>query len=156
MFIFRKHLSRRTLLRGAGSMVALPFLDAMAPAQTPTRRTAAMPRTLLACLYVPHGATMDKWTPSTTGTGFTFTQVNWDERESGDVFSNPNPSFVNDKATGLFHFRGRLGILTGSTVALSAAGEPTRFFRRCYGHFCIYLARRQDGCPSGYRPQGAH
>jgi hypothetical protein len=75
MFIFRKHLSRRTLLRGAGSMVALPFLDAMAPAQTPTRQTAAAPRTRLACFYVPHGATMDKWTPSTTGTGFAFTEI---------------------------------------------------------------------------------
>ena len=75
MFIFRKHLSRRTFLRGTGSMVALPFLDAMAPAQTPTRRTAAVPKTRFAGFYVPHGATMDKWTPSTTGTGFAFTEI---------------------------------------------------------------------------------
>ena len=67
MFIFKKHLSRRTFLRGTGTMVALPFLEAMAPAQTPTRRTAAVPRTRFASFYVPHGATMDKWTPSTTG-----------------------------------------------------------------------------------------
>jgi hypothetical protein len=75
MFIFKKHLSRRTLLRGAGSLVALPFLDAMAPAQTPARRTAAAPKTRFACFYVPHGATMDKWTPATTGTGFAFTEI---------------------------------------------------------------------------------
>ena len=75
MFIFRKHLSRRTFLRGTGAAVALPFLDAMAPAQTPVRRTAATPKPRFACFYVPHGATMDKWTPATTGTGFEFTEI---------------------------------------------------------------------------------
>ena len=75
MFIFKKHLSRRTFLRGTGAVVALPFLDAMAPAQTPVRRTAAAPKTRFACFYVPHGATMDKWTPAATGTGFEFTDI---------------------------------------------------------------------------------
>jgi hypothetical protein len=75
MFIFKKHLSRRTFLRGTGAMVALPFLDAMAPAQTPVRRTAAAPKTRFASFYVPHGATMDKWTPATAGTGFEFTEI---------------------------------------------------------------------------------
>jgi hypothetical protein len=74
MFIFKKHLSRRTFLRGSGAIVALPFLEAMAPAQTPIRQTAAA-KTRLACFYVPHGATMDKWTPATTGTGFDFTEI---------------------------------------------------------------------------------
>ena len=64
MFMFKKHLSRRTFLQGTGAMVALPFLDAMAPAQTPVRQTAAAPKTRFACFYVPHGATMDKWTPA--------------------------------------------------------------------------------------------
>src|SRR5687768_11341040 len=75
MFIFKKHLSRRTFLRGSGAIVALPFLDAMAPAQTPIRQTAASPKTRLGCFYVPHGATMDKWTPATAGTGFEFTEI---------------------------------------------------------------------------------
>ena len=75
MFIFKKHLSRRTFLRGTGAMVALPFLDAMAPAQTPVRRTAAAPKTRFAAFYVPHGATMDKWTPAGVGTGFEFTEI---------------------------------------------------------------------------------
>jgi hypothetical protein len=75
MFIFRKHLSRRTFLRGTGAAIALPFLDAMAPAQTPVRQTAAAPKTRFACFYVPHGATMDKWTPATEGTGFEFTEI---------------------------------------------------------------------------------
>jgi hypothetical protein len=75
MFLSKKHLSRRTFLRGTGAMVALPFLDAMAPAQTPVRATAASPKTRFACIYVPHGATMDKWTPATEGTGFAFTEI---------------------------------------------------------------------------------
>jgi hypothetical protein len=75
MFISKKHISRRTFLRGSGAVVALPFLDAMVPAQTPLRTTAAAPKTRLACFYVPHGATMDKWTPATEGAGFAFTEI---------------------------------------------------------------------------------
>jgi hypothetical protein len=75
MFITKKHVSRRTFLRGSGAMVALPFLDAMVPAQTAVRNTAAAPKTRFACFYVPHGATMDKWTPAAEGSGFTFTEI---------------------------------------------------------------------------------
>ncbi len=59
-FLTRKHLSRRTLLRGLGVSVALPLLDSMVPAQTPLSKTAAASRSRLSCIYVPHGATMDK------------------------------------------------------------------------------------------------
>jgi len=75
VFISKKHLSRRTFLRSTGAIVALPFLESMAPAQTPLRDTAASPKTRFACFYVPHGATMDKWTPATEGAGFTFTDI---------------------------------------------------------------------------------
>jgi len=68
MFITRKRLSRRTVLRGAGSIVALPFLDAMVPAFSAT--TARSPR--LGFVYVPHGAIMSEWTPDSTGAGFEF------------------------------------------------------------------------------------
>jgi hypothetical protein len=44
MFISKKHLSRRTFLRGAGAAMALPFLESMVPAQTPLRQTAASPK----------------------------------------------------------------------------------------------------------------
>ncbi len=43
MFISKKHLSRRTVLQGAGVAVALPFLESMVPAQTPLAKTAAKP-----------------------------------------------------------------------------------------------------------------
>jgi len=75
MFITKKHLSRRAFLQGSGTILALPLLESMVPAQTPLRQTAAQPRSRLACMYVPHGATMDKWTPASEGTGFTFTEI---------------------------------------------------------------------------------
>jgi len=74
-FITRKHLSRRTLLRGAGVSVALPLLDSMVPAQTPLAKTAANSKSRLSCIYVPHGATMYKWTPEAEGRGFDFTEI---------------------------------------------------------------------------------
>ena len=75
MFITRKHLDRRLFLRGAGVAVALPLLDSMVPAQTPVTRTAAASKSRLSCIYVPHGATMDKWTPAAEGKGFAFTET---------------------------------------------------------------------------------
>ena len=74
-FITKKHLPRRTFLRGAGVTIALPLLDSMVAAQTPLARTAANPRSRLGCIYVPHGATMDKWTPAQEGKGFEFTET---------------------------------------------------------------------------------
>jgi hypothetical protein len=74
-FITRKHLSRRTLLRGVGVSLGLPLLDSMIPAQTPLARTAATSKSRLSCIYVPHGATMDKWTPAADGKAFEFTEI---------------------------------------------------------------------------------
>ena len=74
-FISKKHLSRRTMLRGLGVSVALPLLDSMVPAQTPLARTAATSKSRLSCIYVPHGATMYKWTPEKEGSGFEFTET---------------------------------------------------------------------------------
>ena len=74
-FITKKHLSRRTLLRGMGVTVALPLLDSMVPAQTPLARTAANSKSRLSCIYVPHGATMDRWTPAAQGKSFNFTET---------------------------------------------------------------------------------
>ena len=69
MFITKRHLSRRTFLQGVGATVALPLLDSMVAAQTPLSRTAAAGRSRFVAMYVPHGATMDKWTPAGEGSG---------------------------------------------------------------------------------------
>jgi hypothetical protein len=75
MFITKKHLSRRTFLRGAGVTVGLPLLDAMIPAWTALAQTAASPKPHLGFLYLPHGAIMDQWTPAAEGTGFELTPI---------------------------------------------------------------------------------
>ncbi len=74
-FISKKHLARRTFLRGAGATLALPLLDSMVSAQTPLNRTPASPQSRFACIYFPHGVTMDKWTPATEGKDFEFTEI---------------------------------------------------------------------------------
>ena len=75
MFITKKHLSRRTLLRGAGAALALPLLDAMIPAGTALAQTAAAPKPKLGFFYFPHGAIMDKWVPAATGADFAMTPI---------------------------------------------------------------------------------
>ena len=70
MFLTKKHLSRRTLLRGMGVAVSLPLLDAMIPAATALANTAAAPKPRLGFFYFPHGAVMEKWTPKQEGTDF--------------------------------------------------------------------------------------
>jgi len=76
MFISKKHLSRRTLLRGAGTAVALPLLESMIPASTALAQTAAVPKMpRLGCIYIPHGATMAYWTPTKTGKDFEYTPI---------------------------------------------------------------------------------
>ena len=74
-FLTKKHLSRRTFLNGMGVTMALPFLESMVPAGTPLAQTAAKARTRLGCIYVPHGATMDKWTPAKEGSGFDLSEI---------------------------------------------------------------------------------
>jgi hypothetical protein len=75
MFVTKKHLPRRTFLRGVGVTLALPLLDSMLPAQTPLVKTAANPAPRLGFVYVPHGAIMDQWTPAKEGTDFEFTRI---------------------------------------------------------------------------------
>ncbi len=66
-FITKKHLSRRTFVRGMGVAMALPFLESMVPAQTPLARTAANPQIRLGLCFMPHGAVMNNWTPAQEG-----------------------------------------------------------------------------------------
>lgn len=79
MFLTKKHLSRRTLLKGAGVSLALPLLDAMIPAATALSQTAAARKLRMGFFYLPHGAimgntsqgaAMDKWNPSGAGADF--------------------------------------------------------------------------------------
>jgi Protein of unknown function (DUF1552) len=67
MFIFKKHISRRTLLRGAGATLALPLLDAMVPAATALAQTAAVRTPRFFAGFVPHGMAPGYWIPKAEG-----------------------------------------------------------------------------------------
>jgi hypothetical protein len=75
MFISKKHLSRRTFLHGAGVTIALPFLEAMLPAQTPLRNTAANVKSRFTAIFFPHGMAPGYWVPKKEGTDFEFTPI---------------------------------------------------------------------------------
>jgi len=78
MYITKKHISRRTVLRGMGVTMALPFLDAMVPANTLLAKTAAAGKVRLACIEQVHGAAgstkigLEKnlWSPAAVGRTF--------------------------------------------------------------------------------------
>jgi hypothetical protein len=72
MFITKMSLPRRTFLRGLGSAVALPLLDAMVPAATALAQTAAKAPKRAGFVYVPNGVILESWIPATTGSGFEF------------------------------------------------------------------------------------
>jgi len=84
MFITKKHLSRRTVLKAAGVSLSLPLLDAMIPAATALAQTAAKPKLRAGFFYIPHGAIMwntpygkdmDHWTPSGAGADFKLSPI---------------------------------------------------------------------------------
>src|SRR5215469_12470032 len=76
MNITKKHLSRRTFQPGAfGATIALPMLDAMAPALTARGRTAATMPFRYGTVYLPCGIYPDTWHPDAAGSGFTFKPV---------------------------------------------------------------------------------
>ena len=69
MFITKKHISRRTMLRGAGVALSLPLLDSMLPAQTPLVKTVANPKPRFTGIFIPHGAAPGWWVPEAGGPG---------------------------------------------------------------------------------------
>ena len=84
MFNFKKHIPRRTVLKGAGVTLALPLLDAMVPASTALAQTAAAPKMRAGFFYIPHGAVQhdtkfgidgDLWTPKGKGADFKLNKI---------------------------------------------------------------------------------
>ena len=73
MFIAKQAIPRRTVLRGVGTALALPFLDAMVPALTAAGKAAAMPAKRLGVVIVPNGAPREYWTPAAAGADFELT-----------------------------------------------------------------------------------
>ncbi len=137
MFNTKTHLSRRTMLRGMGVAIGLPFLDAMVPAQTPVARTAATPLTRFACIEMVHGAagsTIDGsrkhyWSPEKTGADFEFTQTLEPLKQFRDyltIVSNTDldPAGAGSpKEEGADHFRSSAAFLTASHPKMTEGAD---------------------------------
>ncbi len=76
MFLSKKHIGRRAVLKGVGVTLALPLVDAMIPASTAWADTPAgkIPKRF-AFIGFPHGAIMDRWSPKEIGTNFTMSPI---------------------------------------------------------------------------------
>src|SRR3989475_5010001 len=74
-FLTAKCLPRRTVLRGVGATMALPFLDAMIPAFSPQARAATKPVHRFQAFYVPNGMAMEDWSPKGEGSAFELSPI---------------------------------------------------------------------------------
>src|SRR2546427_12015063 len=76
MYISKKHVSRRAVLKGIGASIALPLLDAMNPAATAWAQTAAgsTPKRL-SFVGFPHGPIMDRWSPKQAGADYEMSPI---------------------------------------------------------------------------------
>ncbi len=159
-------ISRRTLLRGLGAAVAVPWLDAMAPAFA--RTTAAPFPTRLGFIYVPNGKNMDDWTPKTEGADYELPSILQPLKELKGDFSILT-GLTADKARahgdgGGDHARALAAFLTGAQprktdgtdiragvsvdqVAASAIGDQTRLSSLEIGCEAGSMA---GNCDSGY------
>src|SRR5215510_4861573 len=111
MFITKKHLSRRTVLKGAGVTLALPLLEAMIPAATAMAQTAASPKMRAGFFYIPHGAimgntahgpAMDRWTNSGAGADFKLNAI-MQPLEPFKKYVSSVGNLVNDASAGSVH-----------------------------------------------------
>jgi hypothetical protein len=76
MIVTKKHLSRRTMLRGIGACIGLPMLDSMVPAFAAPSRVASGEKAVRAAfIYVPNGMTMRDWSPATAGANWEATPI---------------------------------------------------------------------------------
>src|SRR5438105_396024 len=114
MIITRKHLSRRALLRGASTMIALPFLDAMHPALTAERLSAAAPVRRFAIVEYPHGVVDDRWNPIGEGSDYKMSQsLEPLERHRQKFIVFRGMSSTPDRSKTEFHDRAIRTFLTG-------------------------------------------
>src|SRR5690606_38321122 len=107
----KKHLSRRTLLRGGAVALGLPFLDAMMPAGMALAQSASAPKTRAGFFYIPHGAIMnntvygkevDAWSCEGAGENFKLGHI----LESWEPFKDKVATFehlINDASAGSVH-----------------------------------------------------
>ena len=178
MFISQKHISRRTVLRGMGATVALPFLEAMVPARTVLAKTAAGP-VRLACIEMVHGSAgataiglqKNLWSPAAVGRAFDLAPTSltplepW--RDHITIVSNTdvrNAEAFDTPEIGGDHFRSSAVFLTqshprqtkGSNVFVGTSMD--QYFAQKFGQqtaipslqLCIEAVDQAGGCSYGY------
>jgi hypothetical protein len=129
MFITKKHLSRRTVLKGAGVALALPFLDAMVPAATAQSQTAAAGKLRAGFFYLPHGMiqgntahgpAMDRWSASGAGADFKLNVI-MSSLEPHKKYVSSVGNLINAASAGSVHTKNPGAWLS---CALPATGNP--------------------------------
>jgi hypothetical protein len=125
-YLTQKHLSRRTVLRGAGVAIALPFLESMIPAGMRRASAAGAPRSRLACIYTPHGCVMDRWMPTATGRDFEFRPI----------------------LQSLEPFRERLNIISGLRLTAAYVGDSSAAANHSRSSQCWITCAPEDTGPS--------
>jgi hypothetical protein len=102
-YLTKKHLSRRTVIRGAGVALGLPLLESMTPAGMRRAWAAAEPPARVAFMYIPHGAVMDRWLPAGA---------------SGELALGPTMQALTP-------WQGQLTVVSGLTLPAAYIGEAT-------------------------------
>ncbi|HVJ26146.1 MAG TPA: DUF1552 domain-containing protein [Vicinamibacterales bacterium] len=179
MYLTRKHLSRRTVLKGVGATVALPFLEAMVPARTALAKTAAAGKTRLAAIEMVHGAAgstqfglaKNLWSPAAVGRGFDLTPSSLSPlepfRDYLTIVSNTdckNAEAFGPGEIGGDHFRSSAVFLTqahpkqteGSDVFVGPSMD--QLYAQKFGQdtpipsmqLCIENVDQSGGCAYGY------
>jgi hypothetical protein len=120
----QKHLSRRTLLRGAGVALGLPLLDAMHPALAAPANTGKS-ASRLGVVYVPNGVTMNEWLPAKVGPDFEFTRILKPlERFRSDItLISGLENHAATKAKGGAHAKASGSFLSGSIPKYTAGAD---------------------------------
>ncbi|CAN5749479.1 DUF1552 domain-containing protein [soil metagenome] len=179
MYLTKKHLSRRTVLKGVGATVALPFLDAMVPARTLLAKTAAAGKTRLAAIEMVHGAAgstqfglaKNLWSPAAAGRSFDLTPSSLSPlepfRDYLTIVSNTdckNAEAFEPNEIGGDHFRSSAVFLTqahpkqteGSDVYVGPSMD--QLYAQRFGQdtpipsmqLCIENVDQSGGCAYGY------
>jgi hypothetical protein len=179
MYLTKKHLSRRTVLKGVGATIALPLLDAMIPARTLLAKTAAAGKTRLAAIEMVHGAagstafglSKNLWSPAAVGRAFDLTPSSLSPlepfREYLTIVSNTDcrnaEAFLPNEIGG-DHFRSSAVFLTqahpkqteGSDVYVGPSMD--QLYAQRFGQdtpipslqLCIENVDQAGGCAYGY------
>ena len=179
-FITGKHISRRTVLRGLGATVALPFLDAMVPARQLWAKTAALiDRTRLVCIEMVHGAagsnewgaTQNLWSPGAVGRDFDLASSSLKPlepfRDYLTIISNTdvrNAEAFSPREIGGDHFRSSAVFLTQSHPKQTESSDVNvgtsldQLYAQRFGQdtpipsmqLCIENVDQAGGCAYGY------